>query len=96
MATDPRRAESLAVSALRSTLRQNPLDRSPNADPAAMRIYQTNKAAMAALEWQCHIGRSEPGVTTKCHGATRKGTERALYLQLSDRNRNLDRLAAQH
>lgn len=45
------RGETLAVSALRSTLRRDPLGRAPEADAAAMRTYQTNKAAMAALGW---------------------------------------------
>jgi hypothetical protein len=45
------RAEPLAVSALRSTLRLDQLDRDPGADPVAMRVYQSSKAAMAALDW---------------------------------------------
>ena len=45
------RAEPLAVSGLRSTLRLDQLDRDPSADPAAMRVYQSSKATMAALDW---------------------------------------------
>lgn len=45
------RAEPLAVSALRSTLRVDQLDRDPGADPGAMRVYRSSKAAMAALDW---------------------------------------------
>ncbi|WP_422928947.1 HEAT repeat domain-containing protein [Singulisphaera sp. PoT] len=43
--------EDLAVSSLQLMLRREPLNRDPRADPAAMRIYQSSKAAMAALEW---------------------------------------------